>query len=257
MLPGQKLIIYKLKLADSEEVLKKKEAEEKSLYQELSEIERSLSKAKAQFEVIEQAELTLTGLAEGAKNLIQAAKNGKLRGSLKTIGGLLDVPANLEMAIGSVLGDQLDGIVLGEDANADDVLTYLEGDSGRAVLYPQAWIKSAEKIKNIQDPELIGIASDLIQSTDLNKTLIALLLGQVVVVKTRAAAKRLMNSIPKRAGSLHLQEKYLQVQELSLPAKINGHHWWDDHVRKKNLKFPSIPYPIKEMKSMRNLLHCM
>ena len=146
---------------DVEEALTKKEADEKSLYQELSEIERSLSKTKAQFEVIEQAELALTGLAEGAKNLLQAVKAGKVKGTLKTIGGMLDVPANLETAIGSVLGDQLDGIVLGNDANADDVLTYLEGDSGRAVLYPQSWIKSVEKIKNLQDPELIGVASDL------------------------------------------------------------------------------------------------
>ena len=179
-----------------EEALKKKEADEKTLYQELSEIERSLSKTNAQFEVIEQAELALTGLAEGAKNLLQAVKAGKVKGTLKTIGGMLDVPANLETAIGSVLGDQLDGIVLGNDANADDVLTYLEGDSGRAVLYPQSWIKSVEKIKNLQDPELIGVASDLIRSNDSNKALITLLLGQVVVVKSRQAAKRLMNSIP-------------------------------------------------------------
>lgn len=179
-----------------DESSKKKEIDEKSLYQELSDIERSLSKTKAQFEVLEEAEIALTGLADGAKNLLQAGKGGKIKGTLKTIGGMLDVPANLETAIGSVLGDQLDGIVLGEDANADEILTYLEGDNGRAVLYPQAWIKSVEKVRNLQDPELLGVASDLIRSKEGSKTLLTLLLGQVLVVKTRTAAKRLMNSIP-------------------------------------------------------------
>jgi chromosome segregation protein len=182
--------------SDSEEQLKKKEDLEKSLYQELAELERSLSKARAQLEVIEQAEVAMTGLAEGARNLLQAAKSGRVKGSLKTVSTLFDIPANLETAIGSVLGDQLDGIVLGADSNAEEVLSYLEGDFGRAILYPQTWIKNVEKIKNLQDKELLGIASELIKVSDSNKPLAALLLGQVLVVKTRESARRLMDSIP-------------------------------------------------------------
>jgi len=183
-------------LGEIEDGIKRKEGDEKALYQEISEVERSLSKAKAQLEVIEQAEQALTGLAEGAKNLLQAVKTGRIKGTLKTIGGMLEVPANLEIAIGSVLGDQLDGIVLDKDADADDVLTYLEGESGRAVLYPQAWLRSTNKLKSIQDAELVGIAADLIRTSEANRTLMTLLLGEVMVVKTRAAAKRLMTSLP-------------------------------------------------------------
>lgn len=182
--------------AELDEEIKKADLQEKNFYQELAEKERSLSKTRAQFEVIEQAELSLTGLADGAKNLLQAMKSGKVKGSLKTIGNLFDVPANLETAIGSVLGDQLDGIVLGRDANTDEILTFLEGDSGRAILFPQGWIKSMEKVKNVNDSELIGVAADLIKSNDGNKDLLNLLLGQVVIVRSRDAAKRLMNSIP-------------------------------------------------------------
>jgi chromosome segregation protein len=190
-----------LEILDSEQSnladkLKKLDEQEKILYQQLSESERSLTKSRAQFEVIEQAEMTMTGLADGAKNLLQAMKSGKVKGSLKTIGNLFDVPSNLETAIGSVLGDQLDGIVLDFDANPDEILTFLEGDSGRAILFPQSWIKSMEKIKNLNDAELIGVASDLVKSTNGNRNLLNLLLGQVVIVRSREAAKRLMKSIP-------------------------------------------------------------
>jgi chromosome segregation protein len=190
------LEILSAEQSDLDDEVKKQDAHEKTLYQELAEIERSLSKSRAQFEVIEQAELTMTGLADGAKNLLQAMKSGKVKGSLKTISNLFDVPSNLETAIGSVLGDQLDGIVLGTDANTDEILTFLEGDSGRAILFPQTWIKSMEKVKNLIDTELIGVAADLVKSTEGNMNLLNLLLGQVVIVKSREAAKRLMKSIP-------------------------------------------------------------
>ena len=193
------LSALELESGELEDDLKKKEESEKALYQELAELERSLSKARAQFEVIEQAELAMTGLAEGAKNLMQAVKSGKFKGSLKTLGTMLEVPANLETAIGSVLGDQLDGVVLGADADTEEVLRYLEGESGRAVLYPQAWIKSLEKVKHAADPELVGVAADLVRSSDSGKALVNLLLGQVIVVKSRDAAKRLLISIPASA----------------------------------------------------------
>ena len=176
--------------------LKSREADEKSLYQQLSEVERSLTKTIAQLEVIEQAELALAGLAEGAKSLLEAVKTGKVKGKLQTIGGLIDVPANLEIAIGSVLGDQLDGIVISSDSDPENILDFLEGGSGRAVLYPQGWIKPSEKVKNEEDSEILGNATDLVKFSDSNRTLIDLLLGQVIVVKSRAAARRLMNSIP-------------------------------------------------------------
>jgi chromosome segregation protein len=178
------------------DLLKSREADEKSLYQQLSEVERSLTKTIAKLEVIEQAELALAGLAEGAKSLLEAVKTGKVKGKLQTIGGLIDVPANLEIAIGSVLGDQLDGIVISSDSDPENILDFLEGGSGRAVLYPQGWIKPSEKVKNEEDSEILGNATDLVKFSDSNRTLIDLLLGQVIVVKSRAAARRLMNSIP-------------------------------------------------------------
>lgn len=176
--------------------VRKQEADEKSFYQELAEVERSLSKNRAQFEVLEQAEMSMTGLADGAKNLVQAIKTGKVKGSSKVISNLFDIPVTLETAIGSVLGDQLDGIVLGTEADPDEILKFLEGDSGRAILFHQSWIKSMDKVKGIKDSEVVGIAADLVKANESNKTLLNLLLGQVVIVKTRETAKRLIDTIP-------------------------------------------------------------
>jgi chromosome segregation protein len=193
----QNLEKLQIVIGEIEDAIKGTEQEEKAAFQGLSETERALARMRAQFEVLEQAEIALSGLAEGAKNLIQAAKQGRLKGDLNTIGTLMDVPAELEIAIGSVLGDNLDGIILGPSVDPEDILQYLEeSEGGRAILLPKSLLKSAEKLKNLNDPDLIGIASELVRTNEANRQVLNLLLGQVIIVKNRKAAKRLVASIP-------------------------------------------------------------
>ena len=69
------------------------------------------ARLQAQLEVIEQAEASLTGYAEGARLLLDAARQSRLtsRGALSAA---LDVPAELETAITAALGDSLDAILV-------------------------------------------------------------------------------------------------------------------------------------------------
>ncbi|MBA3075283.1 MAG: chromosome segregation protein SMC [Anaerolineae bacterium] len=178
--------------------LHKKEEEEKHYFQELNRLESEHSRLKAQLDVLDQAENALTGLAEGAKNLIQAAKAGKLKGQFKAISSLLEVPDELETAIGSVLGDQLDAILMDAATDPDEALDYLDLDTnGRAILVPTAWARSIEKIKEIKDQDVLGVAADLVGGSKELKPMLTVLLGQVLVVKNRVAAKRLLESIPQ------------------------------------------------------------
>jgi chromosome segregation protein len=180
------------------EELNKKEEEEKLYFQELNRLESEHSRLKAQLDVLDQAENALTGLAEGAKNLIQAAKAGKLKGQYKAISSLIEVPAELELAIGSVLGDQLDAILLDATTDPEETLDYLDLDTnGRAILVPSAWTRSIDKLKDIKDQDVLGVASDLVGGSKDLKPMLSILLGHVLVVKNRAAAKRLLESIPQ------------------------------------------------------------
>ena len=140
-----------------------KEEEEKKYFQELNRLESEHTKLRAQLDVLDQAENALTGLAEGAKNLIQAAKGGKLKGQFKAISSLLEVPADLEIAIGSVLGDQLDAIILDATTDPEEALEYLDLDAnGRAILIPAATTKAIDNIKGMKDPDVVGVAAELV-----------------------------------------------------------------------------------------------
>jgi chromosome segregation protein len=65
------------------------------------------TRLKAQLEVLEQAEQSLAGYAEGARFLLDAARQARLRGARGALSTSLDVPAELEVAVAAALGDTL------------------------------------------------------------------------------------------------------------------------------------------------------
>ena len=186
--------------------LNNKEDEEKKYFQELNRLESEHSKLLAQLNVLDQAESSLTGLAEGAKSLLQAAKSGKLKGRYKAISSLLEVPAEFEQAIGSVLGDYLDAIFLDSSTGLEEALDFLDTDSsGRAIMIPEDWAKTLESVKTVKDADVLGVAADLVGGSKEVKSVLSLLLGQVLVVRDRQAARRLVSSIPQAARIVTLK----------------------------------------------------
>lgn len=201
------------KLTESETALQKHvestrdlEEKAKSMSSEKSRAEANLLKAKAQLDVLIQAEKSMAGLAAGARNLLQAASQGKLQGNYSALSNLLVIPAVYEKAIAAVLGDQLDAIWLDENTDPDLALDYLgREDQGRAVLMPAQWMKKAPKIKESTDKDCLGIAADLVHPKGEMQKLAELLLGQVLVVKDRAAARRVVQDLqsPARVVTLN------------------------------------------------------
>src|SRR5215216_5433711 len=66
------------------------------------------SRLKAQLDVLEQAEQSLAGYAEGARFLLDAARQMRLKSARGALSASLDVPAELETAVAAALGDTLD-----------------------------------------------------------------------------------------------------------------------------------------------------
>jgi chromosome segregation protein len=160
--------------------------------------ETESARTKAQLDVVMQAEKALSGYANGAKNLMLAAQQGILSGGYKVISSLIDVPADFEIAIASVLGENLDGILIDSATDPEKAFEYLEKDEkGRTVLFPSAWAKPPTKLKAEKDPDVLGIAADLIKCDAQIRPVIDLLLGRVYLVKDRRTARRLIDANPE------------------------------------------------------------
>jgi chromosome segregation protein len=175
------------------------------------------TRSKAQFEVLEQAEQSLAGYAEGARFLLDAARQSKLKGARGALSAALDVPAELESAIAAALGDTLDAVLL--DANEiEDALQLLESDeAGRAVLLPIT--QTSEVFKTEVSDDVIGVASELVNAPEDLRAAVRLMLGYTLIVRNRSAARKLIHEIPTHARIVTLLGEVFRGDGLIIAGK--------------------------------------
>jgi chromosome segregation protein len=180
------------------------QVKEKQSAQAANQAERA--RLQAQLDVLEQAEQSLAGYADGAKLLLDAARQSRLGGARGALSAALDVPAELEIAIAAALGEYTDAVLLASGQNAEQALALLDSDqSGRASLLPLDWLVPAAALKVTTDKDCLGVAVNLVKATPELRPAIELLLGQVLVVRDRAAARRVLAGQPASARAVTLR----------------------------------------------------
>ena len=176
------------------------------------------TRIKTQIEVLEQAGQSLAGYAEGARFLLDAARQFKLKRTRGALSALLDVPATLETAISAALGDTLDAILLDAD-EIEDALQLLESDdSGRAVLLPVE-NHSREPLAEPNDDACLGVASELVNVSDELRAAVRVMLGHTLVARDRASAKRLIRDLPTHARVVTLRGEVFRGDGLIIAGK--------------------------------------
>lgn len=198
------------------------EKQRSGLQQERNQLEAARAKKRTQLQVLEQAEQSLSGLNQGAKTVLEAARKGKLRGQYHAISHLLEVPVEYETAIASALGDLLDGILLDADANMDEVLDLLEkGEQGRAAIIPTGEKTTSQKGKTILQTGVVGNAANLIRSDSPLAKLVEGLLGNVYVVENRSAARKIMPMLAADGRAVTLKGEVFWANGVVVAGKDN------------------------------------
>ncbi len=177
------------------------ETRRKRIQDERARLEVERSRAKAQAEVLDQAERSFSGLNQGARLLLETAHEGKL-GNLQALSQVLEVPAEFETAIAAVLGEMLDGVLYNQSEDLDPALSLLEsGSNGRAILVPREIdSESAMKVApQLSKDQTLGIAAQLVKAPDGYEALVDALLGNVLIVSDRKSAKKMVGQLPETA----------------------------------------------------------
>jgi chromosome segregation protein len=160
-----------------------------------------VTRYKAELDVLQQAEDQLTGYASGARTLIEAARQARLRGTKGALGAQLKVPADYETAIAAALGEYLDAIVFEQDSGSEAALDLLVGESQRGVLLPLDMLRPGVPLSDVAGIEgVLGLASDLVRAPAELRPAVELLLGRTLVVRDRQSARRALAYI-SGAGS--------------------------------------------------------
>lgn len=195
------------------------EEEKRQKNEELAALKADESRLAAQLEVLEQLEQSLQGYAEGARFLLEAARQSKLGGARGALSAALDVPVELETAIAAALGEHLDAVLL-DHGQLDQALSLLESDeAGRAALLPLGGLSNAAPLKAPADDDYLGLASELVKAPADLKAAVELLLGQVLVVRDRAAARRLIAGQPGHVRAVTLRGEVFRADGLVLAGK--------------------------------------
>ncbi len=199
--------VQTLRLADEALQVKRQELAEaetqrKQLMTELSQSKADLERYTARWEIIEQAEVALTGYPEGTRRLLQAVRDERLPGKPGALNHYMEVPVDLEQAISAALGEFLQAVLL--DTDLENALSKLEDGAGRGALLPLAYLKTARSFDPIQyglpglleeENDWIGAANELVQTSADLRPAVDLLLGSVWVVRDRYAARAILQKL--------------------------------------------------------------
>jgi chromosome segregation protein len=195
------------------------ERERRDALEERTKQESDHSRLKAQLEVLEQSEQSLAGYAEGARFLLDAARHAsnKLNGVHGALSAALDVPAELETAIAAALGDTLDAVLI-DPNELENALQLLEsGEAGRAALLPL--VSQNEILRFEIADEILGIASELVRAPEELRSAVRLTLGQTLIVRDRAAARRIQADLPTHARAVTLRGEVFRGDGLVIAGK--------------------------------------
>ncbi|NIN70078.1 MAG: chromosome segregation protein SMC, partial [Anaerolineae bacterium] len=156
----------------------------------LEEVRQQLSGLETRNEVLSAAQQDLTGYSRGVKTVL--SHRNQLRGLIGTVAELLDVPADLDLAIGGALGTRLQTVVTETWDDACSALEFLQAnDGGRATFLPLDSLRVTPAQRLPGGKGVVGLASDLVGiRKDLGDVARALL-GTTLVVEDLDAARRL------------------------------------------------------------------
>ncbi len=190
-------------LDENQRNLRRLEEQRAKLAEEHAATQARQSRLQAQLQVLQEAEESLAGYAEGARFLLDAARQSRLQ-SNGALSAALDVPPELEAAIGAALGDIVDAVLL-QDDQVEEALRLLESEqAGRAALLPlDGHVRQPFDLPS--DEEVLGSAASLVKASPELQRAVDLVLGDTLIVRTRSGARRLLSSIPAQARIVTLR----------------------------------------------------
>ncbi len=160
--------------------------------QELAAQERRWQQAAARLEALERLHAEGAGLYAGVRAVLQAAEQGDLRGLPGTIATLVTVPPELERAIETALGSQLQNVVAERWRDAQAAIEWLKRQrAGRATFLPLDNLRPPTPLDLPTGEGVIGLAAELVSYDAALRPAIMLLLGRTAVVEDLEAARRL------------------------------------------------------------------
>ena len=175
-------------LAEQQKVQQEHEKAYSAKKQALTELNLEHGRYEATLAYLDQSEAAYSGLSEGSAALLRAATSGKMKGTMRALSAVLDVPERYETAVSAVLGERVQTVLLGSDVNIDVILNYIESEKkGRTVMAASSLAAINKKTTEKAQPGEQWMA-DLVSYPEAYGPIFTAILGDVVLVENRKDA---------------------------------------------------------------------
>ena len=135
---------------------------------------------------LENLERNLEGFSKSVKTVVNASRNGKLKGICGPVSRVISVPSEYAVAIETALGSAMQNIVVETDEDAKQAIRLLKStDGGRATFLPLNTIKPRNLNENGLDDcyGYVGVASQLCSCDSKYNNILSSLLGKIVIAE--------------------------------------------------------------------------
>lgn len=164
--------------------------------QALMQRDRALQQAIVRLDALERLRSEGEGLYAGVRAVLQASHRGELEGLPGTISMLIQVPQELELAIETALGSQLQDVVAESWQHAQEAVTWLKRHrAGRATFLPLDTLRPSQLLSLPQMEGVLGVAADLVDAAPRYQRAVRLLLGRTAVVRDLEVARVLYSKL--------------------------------------------------------------
>jgi chromosome segregation protein len=178
--------------AERRDQLESVEDRVEAIRQGLREQENVLQRASTRYEALERLHAEGAGLYAGVRNVLQAVDRKELHGLPGTVATLIHVPPELDRAVATALGGQLQNVIADTWDDAQVAIEWLKARrSGWATFLPLDTLNPPTELTLPMLDGLVGLASELVAYESRYSPAVRLLLGRTAVVEDLAAARRL------------------------------------------------------------------
>jgi len=170
-----------------------------------------IARLRSELDVLNQSESSFSGYADGTRVLLKAARENRISGTQGALKDFLDVPSEYELAVTAALGVYIDAVVI--DKNPELALDVLAEKAVKGAILPINDIKAPRQILLVKskNTEIFGIAAELIIAPPALQEAVELLLGNVIIVSDRNAARHLLATQPGSVCAVTLKGEVFQA----------------------------------------------
>lgn len=162
------------------------------------EVARAAEAARQRIGMLKELENSLDGFQNSVKNVIKAARGGRLRGVVGPVSSILSVKPGYEVAVETALGFALQNIVVDGESAAKAAMAFLkETNGGRATFLPLDTVKP-QRMDSSGLPAGAVSAQTLVQYDARYENIISSLLARIVVVENINDASRAARALGYR-----------------------------------------------------------